>query len=54
MLLLVAPLIGYGIGKLLDRWFHTHFLIWVFLGIGAVAGIREVIRVVQRAGEGSE
>lgn len=52
MLLLVSPLIGYGLGKLLDRWFHTHFLVWVFLGIGAVAGIREVIRVIRRAGSG--
>ncbi len=54
MLLLVSPLIGYGLGKLLDRWLNTHFLVWVFLGVGAVAGVREVVRVVRRASEGPD
>jgi hypothetical protein len=47
-LLLASPLIGYGLGRLLDKLFHTTFLTWVFLVLGVVAGIREVVRVIRR------
>ncbi len=47
-LLLASPLIGWFLGKLLDRVFHTAFLAWVFLALGMIAGIREVIRVIRR------
>ncbi len=49
-LLLASPVIGYLIGKLLDRWLHTKFLTWVFLALGMAAGVREVVRVVRQAG----
>jgi len=45
----VAPLIGYGIGYLLDRWLHTgQVLRLVFLGLGFVAGVREMLRLIKR------
>ena len=48
-LLVASPLIGWWIGKLLDRLLHTTFLTWVFLALGMVAGIREVVRVIRRS-----
>lgn len=48
-LLLAAPVVGYVLGRLLDRWLHTSFLTWVFLALGLVAAVREVIRVLRRA-----
>jgi len=47
-LLLVSPIIGYFMGRLLDRWFSTSFLWIVFIGLGFVAGIREVYRIIVR------
>jgi F0F1-type ATP synthase assembly protein I len=40
----ISTLVGYGIGWLLDKLFHTHFLYLVFLGFGIVAGFIEVFR----------
>jgi F0F1-type ATP synthase assembly protein I len=48
-LLVASPLIGWWLGRLLDRLLHTTFLTWVFLALGMVAGIREVVRVIRRA-----
>ncbi|MCK4412707.1 MAG: AtpZ/AtpI family protein [Candidatus Eisenbacteria sp.] len=48
--LAVAPLVGYGLGLLLDRWLHTgQVLRLVFLGLGFVAGVREMVRLLARA-----
>jgi F0F1-type ATP synthase assembly protein I len=44
-----AVVVGLLIGKLLDYWFHTH---WLFLGgiiFGAVVGFVQMIRMVTRA-----
>jgi len=45
-LLPAATCIGYAIGYLLDRVFHTHFLYILFLILGAVAGFVQLIRQV--------
>jgi F0F1-type ATP synthase assembly protein I len=45
----VAPLIGYGLGYLLDRWLHTgQVLRLVFLALGFGAGVREMLRLLKR------
>jgi F0F1-type ATP synthase assembly protein I len=50
LLLAVAPLTGYGIGYLLDRWLHTGWVLRaVFLGLGFAAGVREMLRLIKRA-----
>ena len=41
-----AVVIGLLLGKLLDYWFHTHWLFLVGIIIGAVAGLTDVIRTV--------
>jgi F0F1-type ATP synthase assembly protein I len=46
-LLPVSALIGYLMGYGLDKVFHTHFLQWVFLGLGIAAGMIEAIRESQ-------
>jgi F0F1-type ATP synthase assembly protein I len=43
-----ATFIGYLIGYLLDKAFHTHFLYVVFLVLGIVGGFVQLIRQVQR------
>ena len=49
LLLLASPVVGFFLGKLLDRWLHTRFLTVVFLGLGLVAGVREVVQILRRA-----
>jgi F0F1-type ATP synthase assembly protein I len=39
-----ATLIGYVVGYVLDRAFHTHFLYIVFLILGAAGGLLQLIR----------
>ena len=43
-LLPISALIGYLMGYGLDKVCHTHFLQWVFLGLGVIAGMLEAIR----------
>ena len=43
-----ATFVGYAIGYLLDKTFHTHFLYIVFLVLGIIAGFVQLIRQVQR------
>jgi ATP synthase protein I len=50
LILAVSPLMGYGLGYLLDRWLGTgQVLRLVFLGLGFVAGVREMIRLLKKA-----
>ena len=50
LLLAVSPLIGFFMGRFLDRKLHTDpVLSIVFLIIGFVAGARQVANVVKRA-----
>jgi F0F1-type ATP synthase assembly protein I len=43
-----ATLIGYVIGYLLDRAFHTNFLYIVFLILGIAAGFVQLVRQLMR------
>jgi F0F1-type ATP synthase assembly protein I len=43
-----ATFVGYAIGYLLDKAFHTSFLYLVFLILGIAAGFVQLIRQVQR------
>jgi len=43
-----AVVVGLLMGKLLDYWFHTHWLFLVGIIIGAVAGFVDMIRMVTR------
>ena len=48
VLLPASAAIGYIMGVLLDRFFHTHFLYIVFLLLGIAAGFLELIRQLQK------
>jgi F0F1-type ATP synthase assembly protein I len=48
VMLPAATLVGYVIGYLLDRAFHTHFLYIPFLILGIVAGFVQLIRQLIR------
>ena len=43
-LLPISTFVGYAIGYLLDKAFGTHFLYWIFLILGTVAGFVQLIR----------
>ena len=43
-----AVVVGLLIGKLLDYWFHTHWLFLVGVIVGAVAGFYDMIRTLLR------
>ena len=47
-LLPAATFVGYIIGYLLDKVFHTRFLYIVFLILGIAAGFVQLIRQLQR------
>ena len=47
-----AVVVGLLIGKLLDYWFHTHWLFLVGIIFGAVVGFVQMIRMVTRAKDG--
>jgi F0F1-type ATP synthase assembly protein I len=47
-LLPISALIGYLMGYGLDKLFHTHFLQWIFLGLGIASGMIQAIRESQR------
>lgn len=55
LLLAVSPIIGYLIGRFLDRKFHTDpILSIIFLVLGFVAGARQVASVVRKASKDYE
>jgi F0F1-type ATP synthase assembly protein I len=43
-----ATLVGYAIGYLLDKAFHTHFLYIPFLILGIAAGFVQLVRQLMR------
>jgi ATP synthase protein I len=50
--LVLATVIGFGMGFLLDRWLGTRpWLMMLFTILGIVAGFVEMIRAVTRASE---
>ena len=48
MVLPISTFVGYGMGYLLDKLFHTHFLYVVFLILGTVSGFVQVVRQLLR------
>ena len=48
LLLPVSTLVGYGMGYGLDYLFHTHWLRFVFLLLGTVAGVISLIRELDK------
>jgi F0F1-type ATP synthase assembly protein I len=48
IMLPAATLVGYVIGYLLDKAFHTHFLYIPFLILGIAAGFIQLIRQLLR------
>ena len=42
----VSAFVGWGIGTLLDKLFHTHFLYVVFILFGIAAGLVDVYRTL--------
>jgi len=43
-----AVVVGLLVGKLLDYWFHTHWLFLAGVILGAVAGFVDLIRTILR------
>jgi ATP synthase protein I len=43
-----AVVVGLLLGKLLDYWFHTHWLFLAGIIVGAIAGFVDIIRTVMR------
>lgn len=43
-----AVLLGWGIGRLLDYWLHTHWIYIVGLVFGAIVGFVQMIRMAMR------
>jgi F0F1-type ATP synthase assembly protein I len=48
VMLPVSMAVGYGIGFFLDEKFGTHFLYLVFLILGIVSGLVQLLRQVMR------
>jgi ATP synthase protein I len=44
-----AVVIGWGLGALLDKWLHQHWIYIVGLIFGAIAGMVETVRQALRA-----
>ncbi|HUA58532.1 MAG TPA: AtpZ/AtpI family protein [Verrucomicrobiae bacterium] len=52
LVLPISSLVGGGIGYLIDRALHTHFL-WILFGLlGTAGGIIEVLRQLQKSENG--
>jgi ATP synthase protein I len=50
MILAAAPLVGYYLGRWLDRRFRTDpVLSLIMLGVGLAAGVRETILILKKA-----
>ena len=45
----VAIAIGWWLGRTLDRWFGSTWLVWVFTAFGIAAGVLNVVRTLSRA-----
>ncbi len=43
-----AVVVGLLLGKLLDYWFHTHWMFLAGIILGAIAGFVDIIRTVMR------
>lgn len=51
--LAVPPIVGWLIGTWLDKWLKTNpYLMYLFIILGFVAGIREFYRIIKKYGNG--
>ncbi len=48
-----AVFLGYVVGRLLDRWLHTHWLFIAGVIFGAVVGFIQMIRMASAAAKDS-
>jgi F0F1-type ATP synthase assembly protein I len=48
LLLPIATFVGYLMGYGLDYLFHTHWLRFVFLGLGTIAGFLSLLRELDK------
>lgn len=48
IMLPAACLIGWGLGTLLDHHFHTHWIFFVGIALGAAAGIFQIYTTASR------
>lgn len=49
--LAVPPLIGWGLGYWLDKFFDTSpYLMYLFLALGIGSGVRECYRIIKQFG----
>ncbi len=46
-----AIVVGWVVGKLLDHWLHTHWLLIAGVIVGAVLGFVQMIRMVSKPTE---
>jgi F0F1-type ATP synthase assembly protein I len=51
LVLPIAVLIGWFFGSMLDRWFHQHWITFVGLVFGIIAGMLEAVRMALAAGQ---
>ena len=52
--LAISPIIGWAIGRWLDKYFETTpYLTYSLLFLGVVAGVREFYRIVKKYGDGN-
>ena len=49
--LALPPIIGWFLGRLLDKYLHTSpYLMYLFLLLGIAAGIKEFIHIIKKYG----
>jgi ATP synthase protein I len=48
LMLPVGTVVGWAIGRALDKWLHQHWIYIAGLILGAAAGFVEIFRVVQK------
>ena len=44
LLLPISTFVGYAMGYGIDWLFHTHWIRWVFMGLGTVSGFVSLLR----------
>ena len=51
LVLPAAVLIGWFFGSMLDRWLHQHWITFVGIVLGMIAGMLEAVRMALAAGK---
>jgi len=47
LVLPISLVVGWGLGALLDKWLHQHWIYLAGIVLGAVAGFIEMLRLVK-------